>query len=36
VPDAIVINGVTYQLLLGADNQALQGADGQYLYGVHN
>ena len=36
IPDTIVIDGITYQLLTGFDSQPLTGFDGQYLYGVHN
>jgi hypothetical protein len=33
VPETIVVNGVTYELLYGKDGSELQGADGAYLYG---
>ncbi len=33
VPDTIIVNGVSYELLLGSDGQAIRSDDGQYLYG---
>lgn len=33
VPEYIMVDGVVYQLLTGADGVPLTGLDGQYLYG---